>query len=85
MTIAELRTARYAEPFRPFRLLLAGPTRSGEGRAVLVRQPNVIAWSERGQTIVVIGEQGTEIFDLGQVTELVVEPGPGAPGEGGAR
>jgi hypothetical protein len=77
VTIAELRAAKYAEPFRPFRLMLA------DGRSVLVEHPTAIAWSgKQGQTIVVMVEQSAAVFDLDQITDLVVEPGGQAEGGG---
>jgi hypothetical protein len=74
MTLAQFSREIRRQPFRPFRLLLA------DGRAVLVSHPNAMAWSELGQTIAVIGEQGTAVFNLGQITELVAEPGGGGTG-----
>jgi hypothetical protein len=76
VTIAELRAAKYAEPFQRFRLRLA------DGRELLVRHPDALAWE--GRTVVCVGTDRHDIIDLGQIADLVVEPA-GGQAEGGGK
>lgn len=50
MTIEAIRDAVHAEPFRPFRLRLAG------GPVVNVGHPDYIAFGPKGRTLVVYGD-----------------------------
>jgi len=43
--VSELRKWRYAEPFRPFELVL------DDGRRFLIRNPWNLGWSEKSRTV----------------------------------
>ncbi|MBX9626819.1 MAG: hypothetical protein K2X82_23665 [Gemmataceae bacterium] len=79
MTVDQLRTAREANPFRPFVLHAAG------GRSFRVPHRDYISISPSGRTVIVYQTNDAfSILDLLLITELEVEPLPGAPAEGAA-
>jgi len=65
MTIEAIREAVHAEPFRPFKLRLAG------GPSIPVLHPDFIAFGPKGRTVVVYREDDTfKILDTLLVTEI---------------
>ena len=58
-----------AQPFRPFTIHM------GDGRAFMVRHPEVIARFPAGRTVIVYGDdENHSILDMLLVTELEVHP-----------
>jgi hypothetical protein len=65
MTIDAIKEAVHAEPFRPFKLCLAG------GPMVPVAHPDYIAFGPKGRTLVVYREDDSfRILDTMLITEI---------------
>jgi len=72
MTIDAIKEAVHAEPFRPFRLRLAGSP------LVTVAHPDYIAFGPKGRTIVVYRDDDTfKILDTLLITEIAPAKGTG--------
>jgi hypothetical protein len=70
MTIEVIKEAVHSEPFRPFRLRLAG------GPVVTVAHPDYIAFGPKGRTIVVYRDDDTfKILDTLLITEIAPATG----------
>ncbi|HUD45904.1 MAG TPA: hypothetical protein VMR33_03685 [Candidatus Baltobacteraceae bacterium] len=70
MTIDAIKEAVHAEPFRHFRLRLAG------GPVVNVAHPDYIAFGPKGRTIVVYRDDDTfKILDTLLITEIAPATG----------
>jgi hypothetical protein len=65
MTIEAIREAVNAEPFKPFRLRLAG------GPAVTVQHPDYIALGPKGRTVIVYQpDESYKVLDTFLISEL---------------
>ncbi len=65
MTIEAIKEIVHAEPFRPFKLRLAG------GPTISVPHPDYIAFGPKGRTVVVYREDDTfKILDTLLITEI---------------
>ncbi len=80
MTIEQLRTAREANPFRPFTIHLA------DGRSHRVPHRDYLSMSPTGRTVIVYQSgEAFSILDLLLVTELTIDaPAGQAAGDGSA-
>jgi hypothetical protein len=66
MTIAGLKTAKHARPFRPFTIELA------DGRRIPVRYPDAVVWIESsGRVFCAVLDGSVVAFDLAEATGLV--------------
>ena len=74
MTIEQLRSAREANPFRPFTIHLA------DGRSMRVPHRDYLSMSPGGRTVMVYQtDESFSILDLPLVTELAVDATPSQP------
>ena len=65
MTIDAIKEAVHTEPFRPFKLRLAG------GPVIRVAHPDYIAFGPKGRTVVVYNEDDSfRILDTMLITEI---------------
>jgi hypothetical protein len=65
MTAHDIREAADAQPFRPFKLRLAG------GPAIKVAHPDFIAVHPKGRTVIVFGnDESYRIVDVMMVSEI---------------
>ena len=79
MTVEQMRTAREANPFRPFTIHLAN------ARSFYVPHRDYLSMSPGGRTMIVYqGDEAFSIIDLYLVTELAFEQAPAASGGDGA-
>lgn len=63
--VEELRKWRYAEPFRPFELVL------DNGRRYLIKHPWSIGWSEKGKQVAFAsGGDNIDVVSFSRVAEL---------------
>ncbi len=69
VNVQQLRAYKYAEPFKPFQLVLA------DGRRVTVPRPENIGWSPETRTVVFpAGRDALDWTDFNNVVELRVAP-----------
>ena len=69
ISVEELRAYKYAEPFRPFQLLLA------DGRRVTVPRPENVGWSPEDRIVMFpVGRDAVWWTDFRNVVELRPAP-----------
>ena len=83
MRIEELKTVKDRRPFEPFEVRMA------DGRALLIKHPDAVAWgSEHPRTLFCVLPGGEwVIIDVALVTSLGIPapvPAPNGEGNGGA-
>ena len=70
MNVDKLRVVHQATPFRPFRIHLA------DGSAVDVTQPESLAYSPRGRTVVIVfPDESSQWIDLLLVSRIEIGNG----------
>jgi hypothetical protein len=69
MTLEQIRTAKHAQPFRPFTIHLA------DGRTYEVKHPDFIAVSPNGRAATFFDDAGGQhLLDLLHITEVYLPP-----------
>ena len=69
MTLDQIRSAKYAQPFRPFMIHL------DDGHSYEVRHPDFIAVSPNGRAATFFDDAGGQhLLDLVHITEVYIPP-----------